>query len=185
MGTLTEYAERTSHSGLRRRLDALHAGLFMVELAGATLAEGDPHPEVFDLFSGALRRLDAPDAPAPAVLAWFQWRLLQLAGLLGELTHCVQCGAACVDPAGRTRAGVWFTSRLGGLLCRSCEAAHAEKYALAPPAARALDAMRAVQQGRRAPLSDDQADALNRLLAYHVTDTLGRPLKMLRHVRRK
>lgn len=183
MGTLTEFSATTHHSRLRSRLPALHAGLYLVEVVAIALAEADPHPEVFDLLSAALRRLDEPDAPAPAVVAWFQWRLLQQVGLLGELTHCVGCGKVCVDTAGRTRPGSYFSSRLGGLLCRECETPRTEKFALDAPTTAALAALRSIQQGRRVPLPDDQAHAVNRLLAYHLTDTLGKPLKMLRHLK--
>ena len=75
LGTLREFAETTSHSPLRADLARLNAGLYMLELCGATLAESDPHPQVFDLLHNALHRLGQADASPQAVLAYFQWRL--------------------------------------------------------------------------------------------------------------
>ena len=85
------------------------------------LAEGDPHPAVFDLLSAALGRLDHPGAPAMAVLAYFQWRLLQHVGVLGDMAACVNCGRS-ISPA-----RVYFTSREGGLLCGKCSGNWSEK----------------------------------------------------------
>jgi len=86
LGTLVEFTETDSHSGLRTNAARLNAGLYMIEMTGALLAEADPHPEVFDLLHNSLARLAQPDAPAPDVLAWFQWRTLHHVGLMGDLT---------------------------------------------------------------------------------------------------
>ena len=176
LGTLTEFAESSVHLGLRRCAVCLNAALYMVELVGALMGEGDPHPEAFDLLHNALSRLDQPDAPALAVLAYFQWRLLRHAGLLGRFEQCVACGAKI--------SGEWeayFSSQLGGLLCPQCEVSEGEKYRLAEGELAALKALSAAAAGRRVHLPDKQARAVNRLLAYHVQNQLGRAMKMARH----
>jgi DNA repair protein RecO (recombination protein O) len=177
LGTLVEFTETHSHSALRTGAERLNTGLYMIELAGALLAEADPHPEVFDLLHNALARLGEPDAPAAAVLAWFQWRTLRHAGLLGELTTCAACGRR-VGPAAR---GAYFSSSGGGLVCSACAAGVTEKLRLDPAALAGLDALAAVSAGRKTPLPDDQAHAVNRVLAYHVANQLGKPLKMARY----
>jgi DNA repair protein RecO len=189
LGTLVEFTETHSHSALRTGAARLNAGLYMIELAGALLAEADPHPEVFDLLHNALARLGEPDSPPPAVLAWFQWRTLHHAGLLGDLTACAACGRR-VGPSAR---GAYFSSSEGGLICSTCAAGTADSAGAAGPAGpveklrldhaalAGLDALAAVAAGRKATLPDSQAHAVNRVLAYHVANQLGKPLKMARY----
>jgi len=187
LGTLMEFAETVSHAALRADLARLNTGLCMLELCGALLAEQDPAPEVFDLLSRALVRLAQADASPPAVLAYFQWRLLRYVGLLGELTECVSCG----EPFGRGArarrsafggAGVYFSSAAGGLLCRNCEPAATEKLAVAPAALAGIAALAAAEAGKRPKLPDKQAHAVNAVLAYHVEYQIGKRLKTTRGV---
>ena len=72
-----EFSETVSHTSLRRDAQRLNTSLYMLELVHEMLAEGDPHPSVFDLLQRALERMGQDDAPIPAVLAYFQWRLLR------------------------------------------------------------------------------------------------------------
>ena len=176
LGTLVEFTETVSHADLRTDEARLNAGLYMIELAGEMLAEADPHPEVFDLLHNGLARLGQADAPGAAVLAYFQWRLLKRVGLLGELRTCAACGAAIT---GRSRA-TYFSSRLGGLVCRDCEGSQDEKYLLDGAALAGLAAVSAAEGGARVSLPAAQARAVNRLLAYHIAQQLGRPLKAAR-----
>jgi DNA repair protein RecO (recombination protein O) len=178
LGTLVEFSESVSRGELRGEAGRLNAALFMAELTGLLVPEGDPHVAVFDLLHNALERLGQAGAPVPAVLAFFQWRLLRHVGLLGELDACVSCGAA-IDPlAGRP---VYFTSAQGGLLCPVCEGRAGEKYRLTGAAMAGIAAMKAVQSGQKVALNDAQADALNQVLAYHAAHQLGKPLKMAKH----
>jgi DNA repair protein RecO (recombination protein O) len=180
LGTLMEFSESASRGALRAESRRLNAGLYCLEAVEATLAEGDPHPEVFDLLSRSLRRLAEPDAPLPAVLAWFQWRLLRHLGLLGQMTVCVDCGEELDLQAGSP--DVAFSSRLGGLLCEGCQPAQTEKTPLGEAARAALGALATAQAGRKTTLPDNRALAANRLLSYHLAHQLGRPLRMTRYV---
>ena len=183
LGILMEFSQTQAHPGLRRRAERLHAALYMIELVGEMLAEGDPHPAVFDLLHYGLLRLSDSDSPVPAVVAYLQWRRLKHAGLLGDLTACVVCG-------GPVRSGqrreAHFSSSLGGLLCGECQATAPDKFRLNGPALAGLAALPAAQAAKRSggkvQLPDAQADAVNRMLAYHVTQLLGKPLKLARHV---
>jgi len=179
LGVLMEFVETAGHGELRADLGRLHVGLCMLELCGALLAEGDPHPEVFDLLHGALARLGAPEASPRAVLAYFHYRLLRSAGLLGELTACVSCGRA---PG---TVGVYFSSGAGGLLCRDCEPAAEEKFAVPPAGLAALAALAAAAAGRRPRLPEKQARPVLALLTYHTEYQLGRRLRTARYVLRR
>ncbi|MBN1556286.1 MAG: DNA repair protein RecO [Phycisphaerae bacterium] len=179
LGTLMEFSETVSHTALRRDAQRLNASLYMLELAHEMLAEGDPHPSVFDLLHRALERLEQDDAPIPAVLAYFQWRLLRHVGLLGGLDACVACGASVREMS--HRAGVYFTSRQGGLLCDGCQAGEQEKFRLDPATLGALATLAAAETGRRVSLPEPAARSVNRLLGYHVSQQLGKRLKMTRY----
>jgi DNA repair protein RecO (recombination protein O) len=193
LGTLIEFAEDVSHTDVRRDARRVFVASYMLELADNMIGEQDPHPEVFDLLHNALVRLGQADAPTPAVLAYYQWRLLRRTGLLGELRLCAACGrlVEAVGPAdliaGANKArhepggDIYFSSRLGGLVCAACEGATPEKYRLDQPTLDGLAIVQAAEAGRKVTLPDGPADALNRLLAYHIREQLGKPLKTARY----
>lgn len=182
LGTLVEFTETASRGQLRKSEAALNTGLYMVELVGRLLADADPHPEVFDLLHNSLARLSQRGAPLAAVLAYFQWRLLRHVGLLGELRRCVSCKGELVGASGSAGRDVYFSSRLGGLVCGGCEGAAAEKYLVDGQSLAGLAALAAAEAGKRVNLPDRQTDRVNRLLAYHITEQTGKPLRMARHV---
>jgi DNA repair protein RecO (recombination protein O) len=179
LGTLMEFSETVSHTSLRRDSRRLNTSLYMLELVREMLAEGDPHRGVFDLLHRALQRLAQEDAPISAVLAYFQWRLLRHVGLLGDLDACCACGVSVQEMS--QQAEVYFSSRQGGLLCDGCEGSQQEKFHLEPATLAALATLTAAESGRRAVLPDAQARSVNRLLGYHVTQQLGKRLKMTRY----
>jgi DNA repair protein RecO (recombination protein O) len=181
LGTLMEFTETATHRLLRREAGRLYTGVYMLELVDAMLAPGDPHPDVFDLLARSLERLSQPDAPTPAVLAWFQWRLLRHAGLLGGLGECVGCGMDVGEMLATQKQAVSFSSLQGGLLCDGCEGGVTEKVRISRNALAGLGALAATESGRRVTLPEAQAQAVNKLLAYHITHQLGKPLKMTRY----
>lgn len=179
LGTLMEFSETVSHTPLRKNAARLNTSLYMLELAHEMLAEGDPHTAVFDLLHRALARLAQDDAPIPAVLAYFQWRLLRHVGLLGGLDVCVACGVSVREMS--SKVGVYFSSQQGGLLCDDCQAGEQETFRLEPMTLEALATLAAAEAGQRASLPDSQAQPVNRLLAYHVAHQRGKRLKMARY----
>jgi len=175
LGTLIEFTETVSRATLRRDAARLNVALYMIDLAGELIGPGDPHPEAFALLHNSLERLGEADAPVAAVLAYYQWRLLRHVGLMGELKSCVGCGSAV---AGRE---AYFSSRQGGLLCGGCEGSAVEKLRLDGAAMAGIAALAAAEAGTKVTLPDKQAHAVNRLLAYHVREQLGKPLKVARY----
>ena len=182
LGTLVEFTETVTHAELRTDARRLNAGLYMIELASEMLPEADPHPEVFDLLHNGLARLGQDSAPVPAVLAYFQWRTLRHVGLLGELKSCAVCGGAVTSGRTGRRPDVHFSSTQGGLLCGGCEGGLAEKYRLDGATLAGLAALAAAAAGAKVNLPDKQANGVNRMLAYHVAQQLGKPLKTARYV---
>jgi len=181
LGTLMEFSETVSRTLLRRDAARLNAALYLMELTEAMVAEGDPHPEVFDLLHNALARLGEADAPTPAVLAYCQWRMLRHVGLLGEMSVCISCHARVDQATAGDLRHMVFSSRQGGLLCGSCQGGAAEKYAVDPATLGGVRALARAEAGRRVDFTDDQARAVSRMLAYHITEQLGKRLRMERY----
>ncbi len=180
MGTLFEFAETDSHLSLRADSARLNTSLYMIELVGLLLGEGDAHPEAFDLLHNALGRIGDADAPIAAVLAYFQWRMLRHAGLLGQLSNCVECD---VDISAPSHGGdLFFSSARGGLLCGSCGCAADEKISASTHAIRGLAGLQAARGRAGVSLSDEEVRGVNRLLSYHASYQLGKPMKMARYV---
>ncbi len=175
LGTLTEFAETVPHTALRRQVSRINAGLYLLEITGQMLAVDDPHPEVFDLLHNALARLADADAPIQAVVAYFQWRFVRHLGLLGSMAGCVLCGQAISTDEGDVR----FSSREGGLICSGCRPGHGEQIAVDKATHSGLEALAQAELGQRVPFSEAQARQVNRLLAYHLTQQLGRGLRTL------
>ena len=180
MGTLFEFTETVSHLPLRTDAARLDTGLYMIELVGLLLGEGDPHPEAFDLLHNALGRLGDPDAPLAAVLAYFQWRMLRHAGLLGQLDRCVECDTPLNDET--ENRGSFFSSTKGGLLCRSCGCSADEKTSVNQASINGLAGLEQARGRRGVSLSTEEILGVNRLLAYHASYQSGKPLKMARYV---
>jgi len=180
LGILIEFTESVARRTIRKDAARLYTALYALELASEALGEGDPHPEVFDLLHNALARWDQPDAPVPAVLAYYQWRLLRNVGLLGDMGACVSCGRAVTAGGGPRAGGVRFSAAGGGLLCGACRG-DAEAVPVSAETLRGLAAVALAESGGKAELSDAQAGGINRLLAYHAAYQLGKPLKTARY----
>ncbi len=182
MGTLVEFSETVSHLGLRKNREKLFAAMFMLELVSATLLEGDPHPDLFALIHNGLARLDEGDSNSLAVTAYFQWRLLRHVGLSIRIDRCVSCDGDLASSQSARAGKVYFSSSLGGLICRNCEAAVAQKKRITPETLAGLDALLAAESGQRTNLPDNQARGVNRLLVYHIQQQIGKPLHLARHI---
>ncbi len=175
LGTLAEFAETVPRTALRRRTARINAGLYLLEITGQMLPVDDPHPEVFDLLHNALARLAEDDAPIQAVVAYFQWRFVRHLGLLGAMDGCVLCGQAIPDGA-----ETLFSSREGGLICRDCRPGHGERFTVDQAMRQGLDALGLAEMGQKVQFSEPQARQVNRLLAYHLTQQLGKGLRALK-----
>ena len=180
MGTLFEFTETVSHLPLRADAGRLDTGLYMIELVGLLVGEGDPHPEAFDLLHNALGRLGDADAPLEAVLAYFQWRMLRHAGLLGQLSRCVECDVSLTE--GEPGRGSYFSSARGGLLCGLCGCSADEKISVSQAAISGLAGLQIARGRGGVSLSRDEIVCVNRLLSYHASYQLGKPLRMARYV---
>ena len=179
LGTLIEFSESLTRRLLRRDGAAAVRGPAVPGAGRRDAGRARPAPRGRYLLHNALARLDQPDAPVAAVLAYFLWRrLLRNIGLLGQMGRCVACGRA-------PRAGdepVYFTSLQGGLVARLCALHAPEKVRIGRVVHEGLEVLAAAEARRCTPLPDEAARTVGRLLVYHLVQQLGRPLKAARYV---
>ncbi len=183
LATLTEWRLREGHPCLRKTLRGIYLGFYAAELVSLLIETHDPHVELFDRLEQALLEFGSPRAEQ-AFLA-FQLALLRETGYLPELGRCASCGQAVAD---RTTGS--FVLPLGGIVCRTCEAAYPQRV---PFDGRLLNVMRSVlgclgrgngSAARLPVLTRHQTDPINRLLAEYMQHTLGRRLRTTPYVLR-
>jgi DNA repair protein RecO (recombination protein O) len=132
----------------------------MLEAVDQIAQEREVSPGLYNLLLGALRTLDARDAPL--VVAGFFLKLLAQEGFRPQLDECVQCGAA--DDL------VALDIDQGGVLCRSCR----QGRALTPEALRLL---RLILGGRLGEALDEPASTGTREVDRLATDALEHHLE--------
>ncbi len=121
LATLTEWDLQNPYWHLRRDLAAQRLGLYAADLAGAFLADHDPHPKVFDALQAFLEALAEPARHQAALLA-FQWQLLEDCGYRPQLQRDARSG----EPLAEQRAYT-FDARTGGLVAGGHQASSARR----------------------------------------------------------
>ncbi|MCZ6698835.1 MAG: DNA repair protein RecO [Planctomycetota bacterium] len=174
LGTLIEWRQRENFAHLRRDLVRLYAAQYAAEVSSHLTEIHDPHPALFDALERLFVRLATDDAVAE--LGAFLWRMLKEIGLQPQLFHCVNCKRSV-----EREPELFFSTRLGGAVCRDCESAAVEKRRIDP----AILGCLAEYAGHRldsAPAFDRRTDkharAVFDVLDYHLTETIGRRLRL-------
>ncbi len=121
----------------------------VLEVADQLSQEGHANPRLYEMVVGALRSLDARDAPL--LVPAFCLKVLALEGSAPVLEECVSCG--------QRHGLVAFDLAQGGVLCRSCRSGR-------PISAAALELVRRILGGGLASALEEPAGAL----AGEVTD---------------
>ena len=180
LGTLTEWKLQEGHLELRLNLRAMYLAQYAAELISFLIEEHDPHPELYDRLEQTLGDLATP-RQEEAFLA-FELDLLRETGYLAELSACVSCSAEVSD-----RGPVYFSPQRGGVVCRQCEAVVPDRLGVDNRLLRMVQSIlrlpRTAGAAQRLPrLTRHQTDPINRLLAEHVEQTLGRRLRLPSYV---
>lgn len=84
LATLTSWELRGLHAGLRRSLNAYHAGMYMIDLVFHAVTDRDPHPELFDALCRGLGALGADAEAVERAVLEFQWATLTETGYRPE-----------------------------------------------------------------------------------------------------
>jgi DNA repair protein RecO (recombination protein O) len=180
LATLTEWKLVNGHLELRRTLRGLHLALYSAELVSTLIEARDPHARLFDRLVQTLPEM-ATERVEEAMLAWVL-DLLRHSGYLPELFNCVSCQKTPHD-----RERTYFSPARGGLICQNCEGAIPDRLNLDRRLLRLVQSIlqlpRSNGVAQRLPrLTRLQTDPLNRLLAEHITHTLGKKLRTWRYL---
>jgi DNA repair protein RecO (recombination protein O) len=165
LATLTEWVQSQAGAALRDALDRLLAAQYTAFAAAELTEDWDPHPALYDGICEALRSLAEGGGPVNTLLA-FQRCLLQEIGSFPILDQCVGCQRP-IPPQG----GLYFSSLDGGVLCRDCENARSEKYAIDRAT---LGCM------KNESCSSVSATSAFQVFDYHLSHLMGKPNPLLR-----
>lgn len=187
LGIMTEWRQQDTFPHLRRDLPRLYAAQYAAEATGQLTESGDPHPGLFDALRSLFTNLAAGE-PLGHLVA-FLLTLLREIGLMPQFNACVACGrtfSPLREAGGRAEGGpgrvdlahLYFSSHQGGIICRDCEPAAVEKRRVDPVAVSIL------QERAEGSARDSRVDsAAFDLLDYHLTETIGRPLRLSQPLR--
>lgn len=148
----------------------------LCEITAALVREEQPDPHTFRLIGAVLEALEGGLHPWIAVRYAEYW-LLQLHGVLPDLSHCAGCG----EPIGRDEG---VAAGAGGLFCSRCP----KPPKAVPLTARDREALAAFAKSSPGALSIDPAAArpggtLEALLRGTLQDFAERTFKTYRHLR--
>lgn len=151
-------------------------GGVLAELVDATLEEGHPEPELYQLIAAARERMADPSRDVRLELALISFQIAALGGYLPELRRCSSCGEELEDRDGG------FLPALGGMVQAGCWIA---QPGLLPCSSSALRILRRMEAGdletlRRIRWSDSLRDEVESILLAHLEHHLDRPLKAAR-----
>lgn len=151
-------------------------GGVLAELVDATLEEGHPDPELYQLVVEARERIANLSCDARLELALSSFQIAATGGYLPELRHCAVCGEELQDRDGG------FLPAMGGMVQGGCWSSQPE---VLPCSAVALRVLRRMEAGdlltlRRLRWSDPLRDEVEAILLAHLEHHLDRPLKSAR-----
>lgn len=172
LSTLTDWTLIGTFRSLRTNLDANRAGYYMIDLVQRFIADGDPHPRLYDGLVACLERIDAGEECGPWVLL-FQWLALDEGGYRPML-----------DPGDAEGQTVHFSAEAGGISSTGWKVRRAT-----------LDLLRGVAQfadrwgagdSVSPPATTPLADEVSSLARAAPSDAIGRANRLLaayiRHV---
>ncbi|MCP4608111.1 MAG: DNA repair protein RecO [Planctomycetes bacterium] len=178
LSTLTEFEPSFGGAGfsaLSANLFTLNCCLFGAELLNKLTHDYDPHPQLFDDFLQFLKNTGqgSNNSDILTLLILFQLSLLKEVGLKPILSHCVNCR----NKFKMSSAQVYFSSLSNGLICRDCEPAFPDKIRLSPNTANCLSNLKLLAGAKENTLKE-----IEKLLTYHLTETLGHKPKMAKYI---
>lgn len=199
MSALIAWDVQESFAGIRRSLSGFYSAMYLGDLARHALAEGDPHPALWDALVDALRSLGwsaagpetdrgsvssaAPSAGVSdrvAVLR-FQWAVLVETGYRPRLDEDVIRGGPLEEDetprqGGRQPATIVFLPRLGGFSrAERIEPARGPAWQVRWRTLRLV--RRLADRGDIPPdVSPADVERASRLLAAYLRDVLGREI---------
>ncbi|HUY55547.1 MAG TPA: DNA repair protein RecO [Candidatus Nanopelagicaceae bacterium] len=151
-------------------------GGVLAELVDATLEDGHPDQELYQLISATRERMANPGFEARLELALSSFQIAAMGGYLPELRRCAICGEALQDRDGG------FIPAMGGLVQGGCWTAQLGVLPCSAPALRVLRRMEAgdLELLRRLRWSESLRDEVEAILLAHLEHHLDKPIKSAR-----
>ncbi len=176
LATLTEFQQRPLLSSAAMDMSAYNCCLFAAEMVNLFTRDYDPHPFLFDCLKQFLQAVGSGKQQKHdliALLVVFQLALLKEAGVSPVFGNCINCKRDGV--AGWRQ--VYFSSAGNGVICPDCEPSFPDRIRLSRPAAGALADLKTLAHCEPKTLNE-----IEKILIRYITHTLGRPLKMAKHI---
>lgn len=169
---INEFSVIEPFAALKADLRRLSRGAYLVELAGASIEEGETSEEIFLLLRDVLALLVVYDEPR--LLRAFEVRLLRIAGYLLELYRCLVCRSV-LEPS--TEPAISPTR--GGLVCSRCLSRAQDSVSIS---LESLEFLRSVlhgglEQSLASPLAHPHIVALQEVLRVCIAHFLGKRLR--------
>lgn len=171
---INEFAVIEPFAALKADLGRLSRGAYLVELAGASVEDGESSEEIFLLLRDALTLLVLHDEPR--LLRSFEIRLLRIVGYLLELYRCLVC-RSMLEPS--TQPAISPTR--GGLVCSRCVSRAPDNL---PISWESLEFLRSVlhgglEQSLAWPLAPPHITSLQEVLRVCIAHFLGKRLRSI------
>ncbi|MBI2883714.1 MAG: DNA repair protein RecO [Candidatus Methylomirabilis oxyfera] len=169
---INEFSVIEPFAGLKADLGRLGRGAYLVELAGASVEEGEPNEEIFLLLRDALTLLVLHDAPR--LVRSFEIRLLRIVGYLLELYRCLVCRSVLEHGAASA-----ISPTRGGLVCVRCLPRAPDNM---PISVESLGFLRSalhggLEQSLASPLPHPHTTNLQEVLKVCITHFFGKRLR--------
>ncbi|GAB4387192.1 MAG: hypothetical protein Kow0022_18590 [Phycisphaerales bacterium] len=171
LATLTGWDLREPFRGLRERLGAFYAGMYMADLVQHLVLDSDPHSDVYDALRNGLAALCNSGVDGPAsrrVVLRFQWALLAGVGMKPDLERDVATGGDL--PSGDV---IRFIPGLGGFSGGIGPDDHQNGWKVRRSTFGALQSLAA---GDALPGESEPVERAMRLLGAYVHYLLGKEL---------
>ena len=166
---ITQAEVLDSFEGLRKDLQGIGQGSYIVELVDAVTFEEGSNINLYELLFTTLEALDSGDDPI-IITHFFELHLLGLAGFQPEFFICVECGKKI------TEQDQYISGELGGVVCPSCRTA-VSRADIRPISTRILKYLRHFQRSSLQELMaliipPDVRKGLDEVIHYYLTHTL-------------
>ena len=160
-------------------LTSLYGGYYVADLLNGLTEDYDPSPELFDLAVQTLADFSQDGADPAVSLIHFELRLLQLIGIMANLSECSVCG----EPISADGSFAHWVSQ-GGLLCSECRR---QEYSGKSITAGSVAVMRKLSEtGTRASaqltLTKQQTRECHGFAVSAITSALGRKPRTLKYI---
>ena len=113
LGSISQIDLISSFSAIREDLAVMTAAARMVKIVESITADRDPNHQMYWALVQSLEMLD-PHSDLPLTALLFQIHVLGHTGFNPQIGQCTECGKRILEDP------LWFSPRLGGIVCIGC-----------------------------------------------------------------